>query len=90
MTLTLQEPGAAAKPDGPDPLALLDGVPLTEDEAGYVQAARSATLCGAIARIGTNSPSGPPNAALRCYRPIRPLSLATCPTSHGTAPRSAQ
>jgi len=47
VTLTLQEPGAAAKPDGPDPLALLDGVPLTEDEAGYVQAARSAnTLRG--------------------------------------------
>ncbi len=45
-------PGATLSPiggsaGGDDPLALLDGVPLTEDEAGYVAAARAAnTLRG--------------------------------------------
>jgi hypothetical protein len=38
---------AAAGDQGQDPVALLDGVPLTDDEAGYVEAARAAnTLRG--------------------------------------------
>ncbi len=47
MTLTTHETTAASAPDSPDPLRLLDGVPLTEDEADYVAAARAAnTLRG--------------------------------------------
>ena len=38
---------AATPPGDQDPVALLDGVPLTTDEAGYVEAARAAnTLRG--------------------------------------------
>ena len=32
-----------------DPLALLDGAALTEDQDAYVQAARAANTCGATA-----------------------------------------
>src|SRR5664279_5042275 len=46
-TAVARAPGQASAASGPDPVALLDGVPLTADEAGYVDAARAAnTLRG--------------------------------------------
>ena len=42
-------PARARVDDGADPVALLDSVPLSADEAGYVEAARAAnTLRGRL------------------------------------------
>jgi hypothetical protein len=72
-----------------DPLAVLDEVPLSDDEAGYVDAARAANTCGATAATGG---SGPPGATARASNPCRRASLgspAISPSSPVTVPRWA-